>query len=180
MRDPKEDAGRFFAIFAYIIFPFALLCVIDIVDDRMKSPETVDVKYRLHIIDSNAYHFVSPGYGYDVIHEDQLNHAVKVFESATKDRDYIGMAFFHIPLFEYEEMRTLYNNAADKSALGQGEFREGIHAPFENNGSFDKLYSANIVSYFCGHDHINYGDFLYTGTAQHLFWSFIGSFQAPI
>ena len=31
---------------------------IDLVDDRTKSLDAVDVKYRVHIIDSNTYHFM--------------------------------------------------------------------------------------------------------------------------
>ena len=133
---------------------------IDLVDDREKSREEADVKYRLHIIDSNTYHFVGPGYGYDVMHEEQLAHAAKVYESATADRSYIGMAFFHIPFFEYDDVRQGYIEASG-SVFGQGDFFEGISYAYENNGSYEKLRDANIVAFFCGHDHINCGDFIY-------------------
>ena len=131
---------------------------IDLVDDRTKSAETVDVKYRLHIIDSNSYHFVGPDYDYDVIHEEQLEHAVNIRENATADRDYIGMAFFHIPLYEYEDAYAQFENANS----GQGKFNEGVLYGYENNGAYTKLRSAGIVAFFCGHDHINYGDFIYS------------------
>ena len=124
---------------------------IDLVDDISKGRESVDVKYRLHIIDSNSYHFVGPDYDYDVIHEDQLQHAVNIYENATADKDYIGMAFFHIPLYEYQEAYNAFLGAPDPSLVGQGEFREDALYGYKNNGSYAKLREANIVSFFCGH-----------------------------
>ena len=135
---------------------------IDIVDDRTKSRDAVDVKYRLHIIDSNTYHFRGPGYGYDVIREDQLLHAQKVYSSATEDKDYVGMAFFHIPFHEYEDAYEAYVSSADPSIVGRGEYRETVSFAYENNGSLEKLMKANIVAFFCGHDHINCCDMIYS------------------
>lgn len=132
---------------------------IDIVDDRTKSPDTVDVKYRIHIIDSNTYHFMGLDYDYDVIHEDQLLHAKKIYDTATADKDYIGMAFFHIPLVEYEEAYQQF--LASGETTGEGKYQEKHLPGYENNGAFDMLRSANIISYFCGHDHKNNGDIIY-------------------
>lgn len=131
---------------------------IDLVDDRTKSLDLADVKYRIHIIDSNTYHFMGPDYDYDVIHSEQLEHAVNIYEKSI-DKDYIGLAFFHIPLVEYQEAWDQYKAG---TSAGQGQFQENALYGYENNGSYQKLKEANIVSYFCGHDHINYGDFIYT------------------
>ena len=131
---------------------------IDLVDDRAKSRETVDVKYRIHIIDSNTYYFSGPDYDYDIIHDDQLNHAVNIKNNATVDKDYVGLAFFHIPLTEYQEAWEQYASGG----IGQGECNEDALHGYKNNGAYDKLKEAGIVSFFCGHDHINYGDFIYT------------------
>ncbi len=133
---------------------------IDLVDDRTKTRGEVDVKYRVHIIDSNTYHFVGPDYDYDVIHEDQLNHAISIRKNATDDKDYIGLAFFHIPLYEYQEAWEQYKASGGES--GVGKYNEDVLHGYENNGSYEKLREAGIVSFFCGHDHINYGDFIYT------------------
>lgn len=135
---------------------------IDLVDDRAKDRDAVDVKYRLHIIDSNTYHFMGPDYDYDVIHEEQLAHAKRVYEGATADKDYVGLAFFHIPLHEYQDAWNAYDNG---NALGQGEYREPVLYGYENNGSYVALREANIVGFFCGHDHINYGDLIYRDEA---------------
>ncbi len=134
---------------------------IDLVNDRSKSLADVDVKYRIHIIDSNTYHFSGPDYDYDVIHDDQLEHAIKIRQNATSDKDYIGLAFFHIPLPEYQEAWEQHLNS-DGGTGGQGECNEDALHGYKNNGSYDKLKEAGIISFFCGHDHINYGDFIYT------------------
>ena len=139
---------------------------IDLVDDINNSRDTVDVKYRLHIIDSNAYHFVGPDYDYDVIHDEQLQHAINVYEQATADKDYIGMAFFHIPLYEYADAYEQYVNSPDKSLVGIGDFREEVLYGYKNNSSYSKLRGANIAAFFCGHDHINYGDFIYNAESE--------------
>ena len=134
---------------------------IDLVDDRSKSVDTVDVKYRIHIIDSNTYHFTGVNYGYDLIHTEQLMHAKKIYSEATADKDYVGMCFFHIPFEEYSMAEEQYLNAADPSLVGQGELREGVSDPYANTGSYKALREANIVSFFVGHDHVNNCDIIY-------------------
>ena len=134
---------------------------IDLVDDRTKSRDEVDVVYRLHIIDSNSYHFTGFKYGYDVIHEDQLLHVERIRREATADGDYIGLAFFHIPFAEFTLAQAQYAAAPDPSLVGQGEWREKIHEPYVNNGAFGRLREAGILGFFVGHDHRNYGEILY-------------------
>lgn len=162
--DGNEIADRKFAAFVDYeddaLFGLANF-YIDLVDDRTKSTDTVDVKYRVHIIDSNTYHFMGPDYDYDVMHPEQLQHAQNVYEQATADRDYIGLAFFHIPLYEFEQAYEQYSSAAAPEQVGQGEYREGVLYGYENNGAYSMLRAANIVAYFCGHDHINYGDIIF-------------------
>ena len=138
---------------------------IDLVDDQNKSNAEVDVKYRIHIIDSNTYYYVGPKYKYDVIHDDQLEHVNNIYKTATADKDYIGLAFFHIPFYQFEEMKIQYKEAEDPSKIGQGEFLEGVADGYTDNGAFRKLRDANIVSYFVGHDHINYCDVIYNADA---------------
>ena len=133
---------------------------IDLVDDPARGGEA-DVVYRLHIIDSNSYHFLGFQYGYDVIHEDQLAHIERIRREATADTDYIGLAFFHIPLSEYALAKEQYETAPDPSLVGQGEWREKIYEPYTNNGAHFRMREAGILGYFVGHDHVNYGEVLY-------------------
>ena len=139
---------------------------IDLVDDRSKSKGEVDVKYRLHIVDSNSFHYVGPKYKYEVIKEDQLNHINNIYNTATTDKDYIGLAFFHIPFYQFEEAKVQYKEAENPALVGQGEFREGVGDPYYDNGSFRKMRDSNIVSYFVGHDHINYCDVIYNASSD--------------
>ena len=141
---------------------------IDLVDDRAKDRDSADVKYRVHIIDSNTYHFMGPDYDYDVMHDDQLAHAANVYQNATADREYIGLAFFHIPLCEYQEAYNQFIASDANAPTGQGECRENALFGYENNGSYQKLRAANIVAFFCGHDHINHGDFIYNADSENL------------
>ena len=134
---------------------------IDLVDDRTKSVDTVDVKYRLHIIDSNTYMYLGKKYGYDIIRDDQLEHAVNIYNNATTDKDYIGMAFFHIPFPEFQDALDQYTSSSNPEQIGQGLVLEEAAIPKVNNGSYEKLKSANIISYFVGHDHINACDIIY-------------------
>lgn len=134
---------------------------IDLVDDRNKSVDEVDVKYRLHIVDSNTYHYVGFKYDYDVIHDDQLAHLNDIYTTASNDKDYIGLAFFHIPFMKYLDAIDQYNNSNEKENIGQGEFLDKEHMPYKDNGSYEKMKQANIIGYFVGHDHKNYGDILY-------------------
>lgn len=134
---------------------------IDLVDDREKSTDEVDVIYRIHIIDSNTYTFNGSDYDYDVIRPEQLLHVENIYKNATRDRDYVGMAFFHIPFAEYSEAAEQYKNSAEPNLVGQGEWREDVLPPATNNGSFRALRDAGIVSFVCGHNHRNFGDVIY-------------------
>ena len=134
---------------------------IDLVDDRNKSTDEVDVKYRLHVFDSNSYHYVKTRYKYEVIQQDQLDHINNIYNYATKDKDYIGLAFFHIPFYQFEEVRTDCLEDENFENYGQGEIREEVAEPYYDNGSFKSLRNSNIISFFIGHDHINYCDIIY-------------------
>ena len=141
---------------------------IDLVDDRTKSRDTVDVKYRLHVFDSNSYRYVGPKYKYQVIKQDQLDHVKNIYNNATKDKDYIGMAFFHIPFIQYEDMKADYVNSENRDEFGQGEFKEGIGDPGIDNGSFKSLRESNIVAYTVGHEHVNYCDIIFNHDSENI------------
>jgi hypothetical protein len=132
------------------------------VDDRNKDTNTVDVKYRLHIIDSNTYHYMGMEYGYDVIHDDQLEHISDIYNTSTADKDYIGLAFFHIPFGEYGEAKEQWANSTDKDSMSQGEFLDIGGLPYKEDLSYETMKDANILAYFVGHNHKDYGEILYT------------------
>ena len=106
-------------------------------------------------------------YDYDVIHDEQLTHAVSIYQNATADKNYIGMAFFHIPLCEFGEMHEEYR-LAEEGSMSQGEIREGVLCGYKNNGAYAKLREANIIAFFCGHEHTNHGDYIYRASSENV------------
>lgn len=136
---------------------------IDLVDPTNRE----DVKYRLTILDSNANHYSGFTYGYDVIHDEQLDHAIKIYNHY-EDKEYIGLAFFHIPFEEFKTAREQYENASDPSVYGNATFGEGVSVPAYDNKSYSKLRSANIHGYFIGHDHVNFSDLILNATSSNV------------
>lgn len=141
---------------------------IDLVDNRTKSLDTVDVKYRIHIIDSNTYHFTGIKYGYDVIHDEQLQHAIDIYNNATTDKDYIGIGVFHIPLEEFQDAQNQYKNSDNPDLIGQGDVLEDVLPPYKNNGSYQKLKEANICSFIVGHNHKIASDVIYNASSSNI------------
>ena len=140
---------------------------IDLVDDISKTKEEVDVKYRLHILDSNTYHFTGIVYKYEVIFEDQLEHIKDIYNNATVDKDYIGMCFFHIPVAEYADMKEQYVNSPNPELIGQGKLEDTkVRTPYYDNGAYQKMKEANIISFVTGHDHQNYGDYIFNADSS--------------
>ncbi len=141
---------------------------IDLVDDRAKDTNSVDVKYRLHIIDSNTYHYTGIKYQYDVIHYEQLDHAINIYNNSTSDKDYIGMAFFHIPFEEFQFAKEQYEASDNKNQIGQGTYLEDVLFPYTNNNSYQKLKDANIISFVCGHNHEIANDIIYNSDSNNI------------
>ena len=113
------------------------------------------VKYRLFIIDSNSYHPTGFKYGYDIIHDEQIEHIKNIY----KDAPATALAFFHIPLTEYQVAYDLYK---DGQILGQGENNEPCCPGYtDKNHAFNWLKNCGVIATFTGHDHVNYSDLLY-------------------
>ena len=98
-----------------------------------------------------------------------IQHMNNIYNNATTDKDYIGLAFFHIPFYQFEEAKVQYLESDNPSLIGQGEFREGVGDPYTDNGSFRSLRDSNIISYFVGHDHINYCDVIYNAFSSNIY-----------
>lgn len=128
---------------------------IDLYDENNEN----DLLYRFYIIDSNTYHANVADYDYDVIHQDQLDHIKNIHEN-TDDKDYCGLAFFHIPLFEFQtandikdENSTSYPRVVDY--IGENNEKSGVGYTDEFK-PYDVLYDCNVRGIFVGHDHLNY------------------------
>lgn len=111
-----------------------------------------DLKYRLFLIDSNSYiHLSGLTYEYDIIHKDQMDH-FKAIQESSKDKDFTTLAFFHIPLFEFQ---NAYDQYQEGKSEGVGEHNEKVNHGYKNEGQFDAFKEMGVKAMFCGHDHIN-------------------------
>ena len=110
---------------------------------------------HLYCIDSNAYTDADIG-GYGWIRRDQISRYLYTAHELAEANGGVklpALAFFHIPLLEYEEVWDFH--------VCRGVKYEPICAPRINTGFFAALYEAgDVLGTFVGHDHIN--DFMGT------------------
>ncbi|WP_270090005.1 metallophosphoesterase family protein [Sphingobacterium sp. SYP-B4668] len=108
--------------------------------------------YSLYIMDSNAYSKVKSIPGYDWFSHDQVSWYVDASKKVRSENDSIvpALAFFHIPLPEYQ---TAFDNLKNKRL---GVRYEGEASPIVNSGMFVAMATAgDVVGTFVGHDHVN-------------------------
>lgn len=83
---------------------------------------------QIVMIDSNRYNY-GEGYGYDYIHNDQIDWYLRAYDYLTHKYDETNsLAFFHIPVPEYGDA---YNDAKDDKKTNS-TFLEGGQYVFEN------------------------------------------------
>lgn len=114
------------------------------------------VKYRVSMFDSGSYKSSGISYDYGVISDSQIDFFKKYMEKESNTVP--GLAFFHIPLFEYKDA---WSCAKEKVCEYKGENLEGSYPGYKNTGMFDLLKENNYKSIFVGHDHLNYSDVIY-------------------
>ena len=107
----------------------------------------------LYCIDSNDYPENRMKYGgYDWIHFDQIawyREQSKQFTQANGGKPLPALAFFHIPLLEYNQV------IGAETTLGRKE-EDGVSSPDLNSGFFTSLTEmGDVMGVFCGHDHLN-------------------------
>lgn len=107
----------------------------------------------LYIFDSNSYSPLKSLDSYDWIKRDQINWYAdrsKAFKAANGGSSLPSLAFFHIPLPEYNEA------ARDEEAKLIGTRREKACAPVVNSGLFTAMLECgDVMGVFVGHDHVN-------------------------
>lgn len=107
----------------------------------------------LYCIDSNDYPKNQMNYGgYDWIHFDQIawyREQSTKFTKANGGKPLPALAFFHIPLLEYNQV------IGAETTLGRKE-EDGVGSPNINSGFFTSLIEmGDVMGTFCGHDHVN-------------------------
>jgi len=110
-------------------------------------------KWILYFLDSNAYPPHKSLGSYDWIRVDQVHwyyETSKALAAERNGRAYPALAFFHIPLPEYE--RALTDGKADLV----GHRHESICCPKINSGFFAAMLErGDVKGTFVGHDHVN-------------------------
>ena len=122
----------------------------------------------LFLLDSNSY--TGKGFdSYDYIHEDQVAWYEKsILDLSKKEGKMISsLAFFHMPLQEYQEAYTLYKEGSDEVLyhFGKiGEKKETICISKHPSSLFSKAVElGSTKAMFCGHDHLNTISLTYQG-----------------
>jgi len=109
--------------------------------------------YRLYIIDSNSYNADGD---YDIIHRNQLEHLININKKEADNAP--GLAFFHIPLWEFADA---YKGYKEGIYTGREVNEEDCCVGYKNNGAYSVMNSINIKGCFAGHDHVNDSDINY-------------------
>lgn len=107
----------------------------------------------LYCLDSHSYSSVKGIGGYDFLKADQIDWYRKnseAFTAANGGSPVPSLAFFHIPLPEYNQA------AADEGAILVGTRMEKACAPVLNSGMFTAMkQQKDVLGVFVGHDHDN-------------------------
>lgn len=127
----------------------------------------------LALIDSNSY---VPGLKinvYDNIHDDQVewyeNELYKITDYYGLDTLMPSLAFFHIPVNEYNDAWLKYKDDKNTDEVEwhygkAGEAGEKVFAPQTRGKIFDKMVElGSTKGIFCGHDHLNDFSVTYNG-----------------
>jgi predicted MPP superfamily phosphohydrolase len=118
-------------------------------------------KWVLYMLDSNAYPNKKELGSYDWIHTDQIAWYSQTSKTLAQERDgkpCPALAFFHIPLLEYEHALT------DAQADVVGHRHEGVACPRINSGLFAAMLEhGDVKGVFVGHDHVSDFEAQYRG-----------------
>ncbi|MFV0346847.1 MAG: metallophosphoesterase family protein [Bacteroidales bacterium] len=123
-------------------------CILTVSSQGSDKPERI-----LYLFDSNAYSTIDGIKGYGHIHADQINwyrHNSRVFTEKNAGKAVPSLAFFHIPIPEYDYAAT------SGSSLMIGTRGEKVCCPSLNSGLFVSMKEmGDVEGVFVGHDHNN-------------------------
>ncbi len=116
---------------------------------KIYNHERTDVQALMYFFDSHQY--APEGYGkYAWIKRDQIQWYAErsAAFTASHGRPLPALAFFHIPLPEYLDVR--------EQGVTYGQMKEDVHSPVINSGLFQAFVeSGDVMGTFAGHDHVN-------------------------
>lgn len=119
----------------------------------LKSSDGKKDAALLYCLDSHSYSKLPDVKGYDWLTFDQVNwyrRQSAAYKAKNGGQPLPALAFFHIPLPEYNEA------ASDENAILIGTRMEKACAPELNTGMFTAMKEAgDVMGMFVGHDHDN-------------------------
>lgn len=116
---------------------------------RVRASRSPRAGALLYFLDSGAYSDRGPGH-YAWIAHDQVAWYRRTSERLAREagRKLPALAFFHIPLPEWDEVW--------QTQTCRGQRHEPVCGPTVNSGFFTALLEAgDVMGAFCGHDHVN-------------------------
>lgn len=131
--------------------------------------------WNIYSIDSNSYPESKNGiyYDYDVIHDDQIAWFEKAaaYSTSLNGRVVPGMAFFHIPLWQWcygylDDPKGKIGEVLENSSFSTGPSEilklyqeKGLPLKswigYKDTGFYSKGVTNGVKGFFCGHDHSN-------------------------
>lgn len=121
---------------------------------EIQGSRTNQVKALLYCIDSNAYTGEKENKElgeYDWIKFDQIKwyrEKSKEFTDKNNGQPLPALAFFHIPLPEYNVIKNFNTTVGDRD--------EEVSSPVINSGMYNAILECkDVIGVFCGHDHNN-------------------------
>ncbi len=114
------------------------------------------IKKQIILMDSNRYNY-GEYIGYDYIKQDQIDWYERLVNYTTKQNDgkpVKSLAFFHIPLPEFEIAWDEVENDGPNTVYISGKQGEECCCPEVNSGLFDKMIELDSTQgVFVAHDH---------------------------
>jgi len=120
---------------------------------RIKSSSKNKTAFILYGLDSNSYakDYKKSKYGFFNFNQiDWFRHTNEKLSGENNSVPYPSLAFFHIPLIEYEMLK----DSSEYIRIGQRNEKESVGAI--NTGMYAAmLQSKSVMGIFTGHDHVN-------------------------
>ncbi len=129
------------------------------------------INTSLVLFDSNSYVSTFSLFKYDNIHENQVEWYEKQLYAISENYGFDGLvpslAFFHIPVNEFDDAWQLYREGSNEIIYHYGKTgrkSEKVRAPVYKSSIFDKMVElGSTKGIFVGHDHCNSFSVTYKG-----------------
>ncbi len=173
-RRDKNWHGNVYESGEYSLFSMGPSTLPGVGNYTIRIEENGESAMLLVMLDSHDRREYAEGSDYDFIYPSQIDWYKAQIKGESEYaygsmRTLLGgtvpsLAFFHIPLPEYQDMIDLWESKNLDPATTYGEARESAYAPPVNTGLFDAMKELKSTEHvFVGHDHVNNLSGIYEG-----------------